>query len=981
MTGSYSLSIIRSPRRCRRRLEAPEEVAHRRADRVEIDEIGKHRPRPRPRRLLHVLAEPAHAPAAGVDMAVGHEVERPQRLLIGALRDIEVAGARLAVREDEQKLIVLGDARQQLHRLLKPRADVRAAARLHAEKLVPALFLRHVLEHDVSPQVRGIAPLQVVPEDEDRLAHEREVLAPHRPRDVEHVDLHGAVVPERGGVLDEIPPVLLHVHVVLQAALLARVAQQALHHGFLEVQIRPETDPVQVVQLRRILGFHLAGPGRLVERGEAQLVEQHLLCQPNELVEVQLHGQLFAVVVAAEQAAECLHLIAARPGRAARPAAPAAALCDVLSFLPELEGRQVERGDLRFHLAVRDQLFLLYQVVQVLLQVVAQQRVVLVLGDTPAMDLHGTPPRRALEAPPDDLEQRWSARRAVPMLLDRAPLQHVEQVAALLVHFFRLLVEAQAVLDLVEHDLVDRPREVLVVAVAHAAQLVPPLQQHVLERDAPLAADLALLYEHALDLVQHLLLAVRQRLAQHAPRRDVEVVEIQVLRVVVEVVRDDLLDDHVHLLVDELHLRLFKELEQVLLIEILDRLVLEGPLHRVRDDLEVDAPPGARVREGECVLEEPRRQALEPGRFLAGLDRIRGGERVDIRGHVLLLAAHAIGALHQGAVDARLTAHIHVVRKVDLVYAAAQRLHDVLGEEHVVLRVVGVADYDRVNVDGRKVGEIDALRLDQLEQEREQLPPALEHLGPVQHAPVRPDHLAFEVVGVRIVRGTALLEHGEVDVADEVRDVFAAEVRGRMLRHADLVPGGDENLAHRDFLPAAVGDDLTLAHRARHRFLVPPQAFRLPRLRRDQVERVLMKRAALDRVQLAVGLVRILFETALQPVHRHGFAGPLRSDEQEQPPLHAHRVTAEEADDLVQLAVHAVDAFEHAGLAEIIDHVRDVVQRRARQASIASACGQVRLYGGDISHLLTRFFEGRRPRGRRTPRGPHSIARLCHFTT
>src|SRR5690348_11407090 len=105
-----------------------------------------------------------------------------------------------------------------------------------------------------------------------------------------------------------------------------------------------------------------------------------------------------------------------------------------------------------------------------------------------------------LEAPADRPEEGARAGVAIAVVLDRAALQHVEQLAALRVHLFGLLVEAQAVLDLVEDDLVDGAAQVLVVLVTHLAQLVAALQQHVLERDAALAADLPLLDQDALDL-------------------------------------------------------------------------------------------------------------------------------------------------------------------------------------------------------------------------------------------------------------------------------------------------------------------------------------------------------------------------------------------------------------------------------------------------------------------------------------------------
>src|SRR5579864_3283032 len=941
------------------RLEESEEVPHRRPDRLQIDQVGEHRALAGAHRLLDKLAEPADAAAAGVHVAVAHQVEPAERLVEPFLRQVEVAGARLAVREHEQELVVLGHAVEQADRLLKAGADVRAAARFDAEELVPGLLLGHVLEDDVPPEVRRVAALQVVPEDEDRLADEREVLAAHRPGDVEHVHLDRPVVLEGRRVFDEVPGVLPHVDVVVDLARLARVAHQALQHRLFEVEIGAEADPVEVVELDLLLRLDLPGPPRVVERRQAQVVEQHLLGEADELIEVELDLKLFAVVVAAEEPAEGLDLVAARPRAGALAAGPAgaAALRQELALLAELQRRQVERRDLRLDLAVEDQLFLLDQLVQVLLEILPQQLIVLVLRDSSAVNAHGAPrPGLRLEAPADGPEEGARAGVAVAVLFDRAALQHVEQLAALRVHLLGLLVEAQAVLDLVEDDLVDRAAQVLVVLVAHLAQLVAALEQHVLERHAALAADLPLLHEDPLDLVEQLLVAVGQRLAEHAARGRVEVVEVQVLAVVVEVRRDDVLDQQLDLAVDELDLRLLEDLEQVFLVQVLDRLVGEGGLHRLGDHLEVDAAPGGRVPEREGVLEESRRQPAQTLRLGARLDRVGRRQLVDVLGHVLALAADAVGPVDEVAVDLHLARRVHVVRVVDLVDPAPQRLHDVLGQEHVVLRIVGVSDDHHIDVDGREVREVDPLRLDQLEQQRQQLPPALEDLGPVQDPAVGPDDLAFEVVGVRVVRRAALLQHREVDVADEVRDVFAAEIGRSVLGDADLVAGRDIDPQHRDFLPPAGPGDQPFAHRAGHGLLVPLEVFRLPHVDGDEVERVLVERAAVHGVYRAVGRLRVLLEPPLDLVHRHRLAGALRADQQQETPLHAHRVSFKERDDVVDLLVHAVNAFEHLGLAEIVDHVGDVVQRRAPEAPVRLALCDVVGYVCDRFHIRVTCF-------------------------
>src|SRR5579864_603849 len=384
----------------RPRLEEAEEVAHRRPDRLEIHEVGEHRTLARPDRFLHELAEAADAAAAGVHVPVTHQVEPAEGLVEPFLREVEVARARLAVGEHEEELVVLRDPVEQADRLLEPRADVRAAARFHAEELVARLLLRHVLEHDIAPEVRRVALFEVMPQDEDRLPDEREVLAAHRPGDVEYVDLDRPVVLERRRVFDEVPGVLLDVDVVVEPAPFTRVAQQALRHRLFEVEVGPQSDPVDVVELHELLGLHLAGASRIVEGRQTQVVEQHLLRQTHELVEVELDLQFLAVMVAAEQAAERLDLVVPRPrpGPRAASAARSAALREELRLLAELERRKVEGRDLRLDPAVDDQFLLLDQLVQVLLKVLAQQLIVLVLGDPSAVNAHGRPPARPSEA-------------------------------------------------------------------------------------------------------------------------------------------------------------------------------------------------------------------------------------------------------------------------------------------------------------------------------------------------------------------------------------------------------------------------------------------------------------------------------------------------------------------------------------------------------------------------------------------------------
>src|SRR5579875_721725 len=77
------------------------------------------------------------------------------------------------------------------------------------------------------------------------------------------------------------------------------------------------------------------------------------------------------------------------PARNLPPSPAARPLGQKPPLLPELQGRQVEGRDLGLDLAVDDQLLLLDQLVEILLEVLAEELVVLVLGYAPPVDLHG----------------------------------------------------------------------------------------------------------------------------------------------------------------------------------------------------------------------------------------------------------------------------------------------------------------------------------------------------------------------------------------------------------------------------------------------------------------------------------------------------------------------------------------------------------------------------------------------------------------
>src|SRR5438132_896989 len=62
---------------------------------------------------------------------------------------------------------------------------------------------------------------------------------------------------------------------------------------------------------------------------------------------------------------------------------------------------------------------------------------------------------------------------------------------------------------------------------------------------------------------------------------------------------------------------------------------------------------------------------------------------------------------------------------------AEERRHDVFGDKYLILGIVAVADDHFIDMHGREAGQIDALGLNELQQERKQLAAAFEDLGPV----------------------------------------------------------------------------------------------------------------------------------------------------------------------------------------------------------------------------------------------------------
>src|SRR5512145_2944834 len=73
---------------------------------IHVHQVGEQRIGGAPCGLLDELRESPHAAPAGIDVPVGDQVEAPQSLLEPPFGQVEVAGAGLAVGEQEQELVV-----------------------------------------------------------------------------------------------------------------------------------------------------------------------------------------------------------------------------------------------------------------------------------------------------------------------------------------------------------------------------------------------------------------------------------------------------------------------------------------------------------------------------------------------------------------------------------------------------------------------------------------------------------------------------------------------------------------------------------------------------------------------------------------------------------------------------------------------------------------------------------------------------------
>ena len=191
----------------------------------------------------------------------------------------------------------------------------------------------------------------------------------------------------------------------------------------------------------------------------------------------------------------------------------------------------------------------------------------------------------------------------------------------------------------------------------------------------------------------------------------------------------------------------------------------------------------------------------------------------------------------------------------------------------------------------------------------------LEHLDELDHAAVADVESAIELEHPRVALGEAV-ELGDVLRADQDRGVLVVGIDRR--HDADAAPAalGEVDGADRHLLVAAA----ELIHQAvaadRAEIALDLDAEHLlegrPEVARNQVQRLLVDRAAFDHVDR-----RQLLETALEPLDQRALAGADRAHQVEHLPalFAAHRRRVEVAHDLVERALHA----EELVLEEVVD--------------------------------------------------------------
>jgi hypothetical protein len=132
-------------------------------------------------------------------------------------------------------------------------------------------------------------------------------------------------------------------------------------------------------------------------------------------------------------------------------------------------------------------------------------------------------------------------------------------------------------------------------------------------------------------------------------------------------------------------------------------------------------------------------------------------------------AARHAPARELAPVDLDLVLHGQVVGHVDLDRAVAERLHQVVARELLVLGLVRVAEDDLVDRRLRELARLDRVLLRRAEQVVEERDVELEHFDELEQAAVRDVELAVEVERARVAVRPVLGDLAVVQVAGQLR--------------------------------------------------------------------------------------------------------------------------------------------------------------------------------------------------------------------
>ena len=192
------------------------------------------------------------------------------------------------------------------------------------------------------------------------------------------------------------------------------------------------------------------------------------------------------------------------------------------------------------------------------------------------------------------------------------------------------------------------------------------------------------------------------------------------------------------------------------------------------------------------------------------------GEHAPHRGHLERVRRDVLPADLVAVVVALVDLHLLVepgdVRDVDLDRAVAQRLHELVRLELLVLGLVRVPDDDLVDVGLRELLRLDLVLLRRAEEVVEERHVELQDLDELDDAAVRDVELAVEVEGARVRVGAVLGDLPVVDVAGELGRVLVLLVLGLEGADADAVLLGEDEPAHAHVVHHLLPVALVLGH-------------------------------------------------------------------------------------------------------------------------------------------------------------------------